>query len=382
MKAELIDNEADVESILPDWDSLARAAGLPAASPAWMWGSWRHLHPEGAQLRVVVVSRGAQTVAIAPYFAAPPVGARTDYRLLGSGATAGISPLAVRDTEWEAARLIASALAGARPRPQLVTFEGIPLASPWPTLLREHWPGVVRPTAWRPWVMGAPTATLAQGSFEEWLGSKSSNFRSQMKRMRRQLAKAGGAARQTTLETLDADIEAMMRLHAVRWRDKGDSGVTPVADELASLFAEAGRSGLERGAIRLQVIEVDGEPISVQAFVASGGVVDYWNGGWDERFAKLKPSMLGLVAAIEDAFGRGDHRFTFGAGTQHYKLRLADGVEPIAWGHLIVPGARAPATFAQLTPQALGTAARRVARRGLSSGQQERLKALRRKLPV
>ena len=379
VNVDLIEDEDDLASLIPAWDELAAAAGLPSATSGWMHGYWRHLRPNGAQLRVVVVSERGRVVAIAPYFASPPEGPRTDYRLLGSGTTAGISPLATPSREWAAAGPIARTLAGARPRPNLVTFEGLPLASPWPALLREHWPGAIRPTAWRPSIMGSPVVNLAYDSFDVWMASKSSNFRSQMRRMRRQLERAGGRIRTSSAETLEADIAAMLRLHEERWRDRGASGVTPVADRLARLFAEIGRDGDERRALRLeiQVVEVEGEPISVQAFVIAGRTVGYWNGGWDERFAKLKPAMLGILAAIESAFERGDYCVSLGAGTQPYKMRFADGVEPVTWGHLIVPNARAPVTIAQLAPRALTTVAKRLALRGLTREQQERLKSLR-----
>jgi len=85
-----------------------------------------------------------------------------------------------------------------------VTFEGLPLASPWPALLREHWPGAIRPTAWRPSIMGSPVVNLAYDSFDAWMASKSSNFRSQMRRMRRQLERAGGRIRTSSAETPEA----------------------------------------------------------------------------------------------------------------------------------------------------------------------------------
>ena len=96
----------------------------------------------------------------------------------------------------------------------------------------------------------------------------------------------------------------------------------------------------------------------------------YINGGWDERFAQFKPAMLGILDAIEDAFERGDRRMDFGPGAQPYKLRFADGTDPLAWSVLIAPGRSMPRVLAQTLPRttwrgaALGRQARAVARAG------------------
>jgi CelD/BcsL family acetyltransferase involved in cellulose biosynthesis len=56
--------------------------------------------------------------------------------------------------------------------------------------------------------------------------------------------------------------------------------------------------------------------------------------------------MAGLFAAIEDCFERGDSRLDFGEGTQPYKLRLADGDDPVAWATVLARGASYPAASA------------------------------------
>lgn len=66
----------------------------------------------------------------------------------------------------------------------------------------------------------------------------------------------------------------------------------------------------------------------------------YINGGWDGRFAKFKPSMLGILAVIEDAFERGEERVHLGLGGRHYKLRFADRNDPVESTNLIPGGIR------------------------------------------
>ena len=114
--------------------------------------------------------------------------------------------------------------------------------------------------------------------------------------------------------------------------------------------------------LRLWAAEVEGELISVQLFQAAGGEVKYWNGGWLEEHADVKPTMLTILAAIEDAIARGERRLDLGAGTHDYKLRFADGEDPLAWGGLIVRNRRWPRTRAELAPRVLRFRAKRLVR--------------------
>jgi CelD/BcsL family acetyltransferase involved in cellulose biosynthesis len=151
-------------------------------------------------------------------------------------------------------------------------------------------------------------------------------------------------------------IEALLALHGERWRERGESGLARAG--VGELLAGAA-SALGPDRARLWVAEMEGEPISVQLFLAAGEEVKYWNGGWAERHADLKPSMLTILAAIEDAIGRGERRLDLGVGTHEYKLRFADTEDTITWGGLIARNRRWVATRAELAPRVLRYRAKR-----------------------
>ena len=69
------------------------------------------------------------------------------------------------------------------------------------------------------------------------------------------------------------------------------------------MLAEAASDLLADCRFRLFTIEAHGSTISAHLFVAAGGQVAYWNGGFDESFAGDQPSMRVLVGAIQDAIG-------------------------------------------------------------------------------
>jgi CelD/BcsL family acetyltransferase involved in cellulose biosynthesis len=195
----------------------------------------------------------------------------------------------------------------------------------------------------------APAVMLPSGPPEAWLAGRSSNFRGQMGRLRRRLERQGGAVRHITDPAeMQQAVTVLLALHASRWEGRERSNL-----------ARAGVEGLVRGAasalgpdrLRLWAAELDGRLISVQLFAAAGGELKYWNGGWSEEHTDLKPSMLTILAALEDAIARGQHRLDLGVGTQSYKLRFANSEDTLTWGGLVLRNGRWPLTRAELMPR-------------------------------
>ena len=362
----LLDAEERLEPYVEAWDRLAVACGRPLATPGWMLSWWRSAAPEGALLRTAVVEDGGELIGIAPFYCEPE--GRRDYRLLAPGLSQRIEPLALPGREEEVAHGIGLALRDAEPRPPLLSLEGIPASSPWPGLLKRRMGGPLGAARFQTAVQDAPVVTLAGMDFDGWLASKSSNFRSQMKRARRKVEKEGGVIRMSDAEHVDADIAALFRLHEGRWEGRGESAILGLEEMLRGAAAAL----LDSGRFRLWVIEFEGKAVSAQLFMAAGGEVAYWNGGFDEEWARYKPAMVAIFAALEHAFAQGDDRLDLGGGAQDYKLRFADAVDPLQWGGLIPRGARWPLTRAQLAPEVL----RGLALRSLSKERRQKLKRL------
>jgi CelD/BcsL family acetyltransferase involved in cellulose biosynthesis len=128
------------------------------------------------------------------------------------------------------------------------------------------------------------------------------------------------------------------------------------------------------------MLELDGEPISAQLFLAAGRTVLYVNGGWDERHAALKPSMLGLLYTVEATFATGERRIDLGVGEQSYKQRFANDDDPVGWSILMPPGRRRLLTRAGTAPMLARYALRDVAKRVLTDAQAKRVRAVRARL--
>jgi len=369
--SELITDADAAGELAGEWDELAVARSLPMCAPGWMLSWWRNLAPAHSELRIVAVRDSAGLLALAPWFVQEGDGGRTDVRFLGAGISDRVDVLCRPGGEHEAAAALRGALSAIEPRPDLVSFEAVPATSPWTRLIaggrgRAHY------ARYRNSAYPAPTVTLPSGTPAEWLASRSSNFRGQMGRMRRRLEKQGGTVRRI----VDADevtgaLDALLALHLGRWDGRGESNLTrPGVPGLLNDAAAA--LGQER--LRLWAAEIDGEAISVQLFVSAGEELKYWNGGWSEAHADVKPSMLTILAALEDAIARGQRRLDLGVGTHAYKLRFATDEDTLTWGGVIVRNARWPRTRAELAPRVLRYHGKVLARR-LPGPLSERLEA-------
>jgi CelD/BcsL family acetyltransferase involved in cellulose biosynthesis len=347
----VIEDVAEAQSLAPEWDALAVAGSLPLCAPGWMLSWWRRLAPPASELRVIAVRDGGALVALAPWFVQVGAGGRTDVRFLGAELSDRVDVLCASGREREVAPALRQALAQLRPRPDVIAFEAVPIASQWTRRLAGGLHGRMRFARYRNSAYPAPAVTLSAGAPGEWLAGRSSNFRSQMGRMRRRLEQRGGAVRQIVEPAeVEGAVGALLELNAGRWEGRGVSNLA--REGVAEMLREAARTlGPDR--LRLWAVELDGEPISVQLFLAAGAEIKYWNGGWSEAHADLKPSMLTILAALEDAIARGQSRLDLGVGEHPYKLRFADTEDTLTWGGLIVRNRRWPRTTAELAPKVL-----------------------------
>lgn len=342
----VVERIEDLDRYVTGWDGLACAARQPLAAPGWLLAWWQSSAPPGALLRIVLLEDDdGSLVGVAPFFANPGRFGRWDYRLMGAPITQGRELLSARGWDVALAAALARVLGEVEPAPSIVAFEAIRAGSEWPELVAGSYRSRLRPRVVRRLVQSAPVVTLSAGSFDGWLAGKSANFRQQLRRTRRHLEAAGGRLRTSDAAHLAADVAAFLRLHRARWDWRGGSSLPASMD---ALLVDAGARLVLGDRMRLWIAELDGHAIGAGLFIAGGGEVAYVNGGFDEEHAQLKPTLLVIAAAIEDAFERGDHRVDLGGGGQPYKWRFADSDDPITWASLRMRDASYPVTAAQM----------------------------------
>jgi CelD/BcsL family acetyltransferase involved in cellulose biosynthesis len=350
LRGRLLDEIGATEEVREGWDALAVAAGRPFCAPSWMLAWWRHVAPRRAKLRIVAVFDGSELIGLAPLFSSRTRGGLVQFRMLGSRTSVRLEPLAVEGREKEVSETVATALSVAGPRPDLIVFEGVPTRSPWPGLFADAMGGPGKPFKYRAYPTIAPTLDLRGRQYEDWFGSKPSHFRQEARRRRRRLEEKGAVFRLAeTLGEAERGLDSFFKLHYSRWESRGGSGVLDARVE--AMLSDVATDLVEDARFRVWTIEVDDEIISSQIFIAAGGEVAYWLGGFDESWAKLGPSIQTVLKALEHAWSVGDTRLDLGAGAQEYKYSFAESQDVIEWVTIAPRALRYPLTRLQLIPR-------------------------------
>jgi CelD/BcsL family acetyltransferase involved in cellulose biosynthesis len=366
LSTQILDSEAALDPIVPAWDRLAVEAERPYRAPAWMLAWWRHAAPEGSRLRVIAAFEGGALVGVLPLFVQPD---RT-YRLLCAGTSTRIGGLAEHGREAEVGKAISGALALSRPRPDVIYLEGVEVDSPWPVLLAENWPG--RMGAWvrRDLVMPAPVANVETLDFDRWLASRPRKFRRDLIRLRRRWSELGAVIAASPPARLEDDLAELERLHQARWSWRG--GSTNIDPGRRAMLREAGHALVAGERFRLWTIRVRDKVVAAELFVAAGGELGAWGGGFDAEWRSFGPSIVAMAAAVEDATKRGERRVDFGEGDEAFKLRFGDDVEPVTWVGVFPRSARYPLTRMRWLPQHV----RSDLRRRIPARRREQIKTL------
>lgn len=360
--AAVLTEHGQLEAVRAQWDELAQAQAAPCSAPAWGLAWWRHAAPAGAQLRVIVARDGDAVAGIAPMYCHREQGV-VRYGFIGDQLASPVVPLVRDGAQAQVAAAIASELARCSPRPDVVAFGNVPATSPWPDLLRAHWPGRGRPLVLRSERPTTPYIEL-DGTYDQWVADQSRNFRQQLRRHRRRLEARGATFRMITeAAELEDRIDDFARLHHARFEDRGGSAV--LDRRVMQMLVEAGTDMLAGERFRLWVIEAEDKVISAHLLLAAGGRVTYWLGGFDDDWGGEQPALQTLAAALEHTFETGGAVFDLGPGLQDYKMRFTKQVDPGVDAVLVMPGLRRAATLVRMLPPRLRHEAIRRARRAV-----------------
>jgi CelD/BcsL family acetyltransferase involved in cellulose biosynthesis len=299
-----------VAEIRAEWSALAEASGNPFMTPEWCEAWLEHVRLD-VRLRLFAARREEGTLAAL----VPLVVTRGRYvrkaRFLGFGPANELGPVAGPTDREEAAEALRQALAATR--------------NDWDVFLGEYLVG----EGWAELVGGSFVAQKAnpvlRGSWSSWddyLATRSSGFRQELRRKERRLAQRGLAYRVVSEPSqLERGLDVLFELHRARW---GDSASRWFAGREAFQRAFS-RKALERGWLRLCILELDGRPAAAYhgfRFVGSEWSYQFGRDPSEER------SSVGLIIAadaVRRSLEEGATEFRLGPGAQQYKLRFATG---------------------------------------------------------
>jgi CelD/BcsL family acetyltransferase involved in cellulose biosynthesis len=131
-------------------------------------------------------------------------------------------------------------------------------------------------------------------------------------------------------DNFESMLDALFRLHALRWREEGGPGV--LADSAVQTFHRiAGPLLLKRRVLRMHGLRLEERYIAVLYSLVDRGRVYCYLQGFDPECHLLSPGTLILGRVLEDALSLGVHHVDLLRGSEAYKY---------AWGARNVPTSR------------------------------------------
>lgn len=300
---ELVDSLDDLRD---DWTRLAAASGNVFAT--WEWNElwWRNYGGE-RQLCVAVSKRSdGGTDAIVPLF----VWSRRPLRILrlvGHGHGDRVGPICHQD-----ARSVEHALKLALDAHRHDLFVGDWVAGDhdWARVLGGR---VVRRT-------GYPILRT-NGSWSEFLAGQSQRFRKSARNSRNRLEREHKVSfRLADSATLERDLDAAFRLHRARFGKHQGCLFCGDHEPFQREFAEL---ALERGWLRLLLMELDGAPACFEYGFMFENAYFAYQGGRDPAWDRQSVGFVLELESIRESLEEGATEYRFLGGEEEYKYRFS-----------------------------------------------------------
>ncbi len=284
----------------------------------WEWASaWRkHVDPD-APIVTTVISRGEVPIAVLPLLRTSNRLVRV-VRVVGHGVADELGPVCREEDRTDVARTLRRAL------------DELPWA--WDVLLCERLPadeawGSLGGTRLR--TAPSPVLRFPDRAWEDFVRSRSSNQRQQIRRFERSLRRDHQLRFRLTTDRdrLPADLDILFALHHKRW---GNETTEFAAHE--PFHREFAAHALENGWLRLWFMELDGVPVAAWYGFRFGGVESAYQSGREPALEDRSVGFVLMVHSMRAALGDGVREYRFLRGGEAYKGRFANedrGLETI-----------------------------------------------------
>jgi CelD/BcsL family acetyltransferase involved in cellulose biosynthesis len=308
----------DPGTVRADWDRLAAAAGNPFATPEWIEAWLRHA-ANGTSFSLWAFRGADGSVATL----LPLVLTQGRYvrklRFAGFGAANELGPIGDPGDRELGARALRFALDATRRE--------------WDVFLGDNLPGTGWESRCGAALVGREGSPVARGPWETWdayLATRSSNLRQQLRQKERRLVERG--LRYWTVaspDELEPALDALFELHRARW----GTDASPFFAGQETFHRAFAAAALERGWLRLRLLELEGRPAAVNYCLRFGDAEWFYQSGRDPDLEHESVGLLVLARAIREAFSEAVTEFKLGPGLQGYKSRFATddpGLETVA----------------------------------------------------
>jgi CelD/BcsL family acetyltransferase involved in cellulose biosynthesis len=291
-----------------DWQALAERSRNVFGTREWAETWWRHFGDDG-ELRTTLVP----AVAVLPLYV-EGVGPFRLLRFLGQGHADEVGPVCAPEDRDQAA----SAMRDVFAEGGYHLFLGDNLPPGWAEPLGAR---IVERTS-------SPVVSLTEPTWDDFLAKRSSNFRQQLRTSERRLARDRGLTfRLADGSTLTQDLDVLFALHKARWPGSPwFASAEPFHRDFAAL-------ALERGWLRLWILELDGRPAAAWLGYRFAGVESYYQAGRDPALQRERVGLVLLAHSIREALADGIDEYRLLRGDESFKYRFATsdpGLETLA----------------------------------------------------
>jgi CelD/BcsL family acetyltransferase involved in cellulose biosynthesis len=369
IKVDLIDGEAGFDGLRPEWTALLAESEADGFFMTWEWLRtwWKHL-VDGRRLHVLTVRDDGRLIGLAPFAVRPTqLDAHPVFRcfeLLGTGQVGSdyLDICAQRGREADVVGALADVL-----------VEGSLSYS-----LRRMRPGslverLAARLADRQWILEAaddevaPYVAYRGRTFDQYLSDLGSSHRYAFRRRLRGLEKQYRVELFRVTEEAERSeaLRALIDLHAARWKDRPVPSEAFSSPALVAFHEDISKVALERGALRLYLLRLDGKPVAGLYGFRHGGAFYFYQSGFDPAYAKQSVGLVTMGLVMRSAIEEGVAEFDLLHGTEDYKRHWARETRALRRAQLYPPGVRG---WIYRGSAQIERSARRIARRAIDAG--------------
>jgi CelD/BcsL family acetyltransferase involved in cellulose biosynthesis len=251
----------------PEWAELAEAAGNVFGTPEFVSVWWRH-YGAGRRLPTVACrSPAGHLVGFAPIyeFARRPI---TTLRFIGHGTGDMLGPVCAPEQREEVAGALRMALAERGDGLDVLLAERLPSQEGWARSLGGRF---VRHES-------SPVLEIGDMTWDDYLSTRSRNFRQKLRRSERRLRAHGGYRVRLANDPacIERDVRTLIRLHNARWEA---SESRAFSGRRRAFHLDWAARALARGWLRLWLMEGGGDAIAAWYGFRFGGKEAYYQAG-------------------------------------------------------------------------------------------------------
>ena len=337
-----VEDDASLAAMAEPWNRLA--GDVPFRRWDWLEASWRHFRTSRRSLMTLAVrDGGGELSGLAPWYRQRTRWQGRVLRFLGSDEACSdyLSVLTAPGREDDVARSLADWLTkDAAGRWDLLELNCVDAGDPVVHRLteelaaRDHTVHAAR--GMNCWRLKLPA------DLDDYLRALSRNRRQKCRSMYRKTFERGTAVLRAAddEDSLQKGLGILIDLHQRRWESVGESGCFACENFRDFLF-DVARRFLDKGALRLQWIEVDGVPVAADFSLGGGRCAYGYQCGINPDFRQLLPGTLMMIANLRSAIAQGYEEFDFLRGDEEYKTHWGAELRPSVEMRIVPPQAAA-----------------------------------------